>query len=152
MSKKNINEWMALCLSGTFALTIANIHHPLHYVFGILLFMLVVVHLCLHAKWIGAWFSGRISRQIVHRKMNVWLFCILTVCGISGILNLLREIGLSPWSRHQTFHIHVLHAVAGFASIIMMVTHLIMHRKWLVAVIRRNLSQTKRQGSACPEN
>jgi hypothetical protein len=148
MNKKSINEWMALCLATTLILTIANIHQPLHYVFGSIFFGLVAVHLNLHKKWISALFRSNGVIQIVHRKTNIWLFSILTICAFCGFAALLGKSGLPGWSRHQTFHYSALHAISGFLSIITMIVHLVMHRKWLAAVGKRNLGSTNRPDRA----
>jgi len=148
MNTKTVNEWLAFCMATMLILTIANIHQPLHYVFGSIFFGLVAVHLNLHKKWISALFTGNGATHVVHRKMNIWLFCILTICAFCGFAALLGKSGLLGWSSHQTFHYSAIHAVSGSLGIITMIVHLMMHRKWLVAVIKRNLGSANRPDRA----
>ncbi len=154
MNKRSLNEGMAICLAITLVLTLTNLHHPLHYVFGIFFFGLLTIHIALHWKWFRALFNQNPSARakLVNVKTNFFLFFFFTICGITGILNLLDNGDFFSWSRHQGFHVHILHGLSAFAAIVTLAVHAVMHRKWAAAVLRRTLGQTSRPGSASLEN
>lgn len=154
MNRRSINEWMAVCLALTLLLTLANLHQPLHYVFGALFFGLLTIHVALHWKWFMTLFSQKPGAQpkLVSVKTNTLLFCFLTVCGITGIFNLLDNLDLLSRSRHQRFHVHILHGMSAFASIVTLAVHAVKHRKWAMGTLKRYLGLTGRAGAAGLEN
>lgn len=154
MNKRSLNEIMAVCLGVTFLLTLTNLHHPLHYVFGILFFGFLTIHVALHWKWFKALFNPNpgARTKLVNVKTNFFLFTFFLICGITGILNLLDNGDFLSWSRHRGFLVHILHGLSAFAAIITLAVHAVMHRKWAAAVIRRTFGQTSRPGSASLEN
>lgn len=154
MNKRNINEWMAVCLAITLVLTLANLHQPMHYFFGMLFFGLVTIHIGLHWKWFKALINQTAGAQtkLVNAKTNTLLFFFFTICGITGILNLLDNVDFLDYSRHQGFHVHILHGFSAFLGVVTLGVHAVKHRKWLAAVIRGHLGQTSRPGAAGLEN
>ncbi|MCE1254684.1 MAG: hypothetical protein LWX83_14175 [Anaerolineae bacterium] len=130
----------ALMLSVLFALTLLSIGlsaHGIskqmlyfHMISGSLLMAASMAHLALHLPWIRSMFLRRVKTLSPearrNRRVDVSLIIIGFACAVSGWLQFLFPAPV--W--------HRMHAAGGFLMIILLVIHLLLHRRWMVNQIR----------------
>jgi len=141
MKKNSLIIWVDVCLFVLLMTTILTVvtevftHSFLHVFLGILLSAGALLHIGLHWGWIKNALQrfGHLPDQArANACLDLVLFCAYIACGGMGLIARLFLI-LLP------FHIvlGILHVFLAALVIVLQITHLALHWKWVTATARR---------------
>jgi hypothetical protein len=161
MNRSKLNFWLDVILFVSFFITIASLvgggrrgavdtNTPIqqtrvmvHYVAGSLMLLGSALHIALHWEWVKAVviraprkLAGRVR---TNRGIDIVLFLLFTLCGVTGwvvwpvaeIIPGPFRLSLKDWSD--------VHRLTGMIMFLILVFHLVLHWKWVLATARRYL-------------
>lgn len=173
MNKGKLNFWFDLLLFVLLVLTVVSLcgaerakardREPavlqtsivVHSVAGALMLIGSGVHIALHITWIMAVvnrpprrLTGRVRAR---RRIDIWLFVLAVLCGVTGMMALLMcgtlpdpfALSLRAWSG--------LHRLTGTAMLLLRMVHLVQHLRWIMSAPRRYLKTEVRSRGRQPE-
>jgi hypothetical protein len=145
MNRKNF--WLDVGLMALFVLTILSLFldgrvwRTLHYGAGTLMIIGSMWHLRWHWSWIKTnvlRYPRNVNRPArVNRRVNIGLFALFALSGVSGLVIWLMElIDLSHLVLPFSGWYHG-HTITGLLMFLLLLVHLVYHRKWLVGMVKR---------------
>ncbi|HML22890.1 MAG TPA: hypothetical protein PKD09_14660 [Aggregatilinea sp.] len=139
MSKLKVNFWADAALFVLFVLLQAQdaTGVDVHQWIGFAALLLVAIHLVLHWAWIKSTIrrGPRSLQGVVRRNFRLNLLLAL-----SAFLAFFSGLAISPllWN-DQAIQMHRLHHGSAMLTLILVVVHLVLHRKWIVQNVKRHI-------------
>jgi hypothetical protein len=147
-----LNFWLNLALSlllvavvlSLFVLdrnTFAQPQILVHVVSGTLLLLGSAGHIALHQGWITAFVihpSARIAKQVRSKRIvDVGLLVLAVLCGVTGLVAWVSQGSILSTSILSLRAWTGLHKLTGTAMVLVLLVHLVQHRKWFTYAVRR---------------
>jgi hypothetical protein len=154
MNKKKLNFWLDVILLVLFAATVLTLFgrdrgtfdQPqvvIHCVAGTLMLLGSAVHIAWHWDWIRTFDvhpSGKMAKQVRSRRgIDIWLLVVAAPCGATGLVTWLMQAGILSASALSLRTWAGLHNLTGMATLLIMLVHLVQHRKWVAYAARHIL-------------
>ena len=132
---------------------------------GVVLLAGLILHLVLHWDWVkcvvGRFFKRLSSPLRINLAADSLLWLLFSVVAVTGLVDWLLPSGRG-WGRRRTLTSAVglfsmewhtwrdWHTWLGLAWLVIIIVHLVLHRKWIVCMLRRYWEARARgQGESC---